>query len=1122
VKNVEDVYPLSPLQEGLFFTALAMPGTGVGFEQSSWPIEAELDVPAFRRTWERAMARHPILRTAFLAQGLKQPLQVVRQQVDLPFENLDWRGLEPAAQRRRLEELLADDRRQGFDLGRAPLLRVTLVRLAERRYHLVWSHHHLLLDGWSRLLLLREVLALYAAFAQGGQDEPPRTAPFRGYIAWLQKQDMAAAERHWRHLLAGFRRPTPLPLAGAAGGDPAAERVYSHVEVRLSAESSAALRAFAREPELTLNTLVQGAWALLLGRYAGTADVVFGSVFSGRPPELPGSETMLGMFINNLPVRVRTAPESPLVPWLRELQAGLVESRRYELAPLARVQDWSEVPGGQRLFGTLVVFQSYSSGGAAGDRLSSLGIGPERVRFETGYPLALEVEPDDRLLLRLHHEAGALTGTAAGRLLAHLTALLEAMPARSEGLLRDLRPPVPEELAGSGAGEPATLSLAERIGEGLGLSPDDVLLSLPGAPADRALDLLLASARGARVVLAGWGTGHDGGALATELEVRGASALQAPPGVWVELLRAGWQGSTGFKAIVAGEPPSRALADALRARTAAVWTVCGPDELAGVCLAGPVSEGDGPVPAGYPAPGTRLRILDGHGDPVPVGVAGRLCAGEEQAETGLRARVLDDGGVELLGVSEAGDVEAELRRMPGLLQAAVEAGEDPAGGARRLTAHFVAEAGRPDFVAEVRRRLLRRLPGHLVPADLRLRPSLPLLPSGRVDRAALAAAGEGEPGAAIRGPANPLELQLLRIWEEAFGIRPLAVTDGFFALGGHSLLALRLAAEIGARLGVEVSPTALIEAPTIAALAALLAGRSPEAAAASPVPLHPEGDLAPVFWIHPAGGNVLCYVPVAGRLGPGRPSYGFEAPGVRSDRPPLREVEALAVEYLRNLRRMRPEGPVVLAGWSFGGLVALEMAQRLRAEGREVPLLAILDTWAGERRGSAEPQDSAELIANVMGAGLTVDVEEVRRQGDAGRQIDFVIGLARSRGALPAGFDAAVAHRLFAVHRAAEAAAGSYRPRPYAGRVALFRATERVGGEAARLAAADPTLGWGRLAAELRVYEVAGRHEDLCAPPQAAVVGEQLRACLAQIEIEVRESAGGAEIVEAALAVEGR
>ena len=1065
MKNVEDVYPLSPLQEGLFYAALALPGTSVGFEQSSWPIAADLDVPAFRRTWERVLARHPILRTAFLAQGLKQPLQVVRQQVDLPFELLDWRGDDPDVQRHGLEELLAADRRRGFDLGRAPLLRVTLVRLGERRYHLVWSHHHLLLDGWSRLLLLREVMALYAAFAAGRQDEPPRTAPFRGYIAWLQKQDLSAAERYWRGHLAGFGRAVPPPLVEAAGPDdgPLAGRVEAHRELRLTLDASTSLRAFARRQELTLNTLVQGAWALLLGRYAGTDDVVFGTVFSGRPPELPGSEAMLGMFINNLPVRVRIPAESPLVSWLCELQAGLVESRRHEFAPLARVQEWSEVAGGQRLFDSLVVFQNHAPGGAGGDHLASLGIGPERVRFETGYSLTLEVEPDERLLLRLHHRAGSLSEAAAARLLGHLASLLEAMPGLSEGRLRDLRLSVPEELAARGASG----------AESPDLTAEDGLLSWPAG-------------------------GPRGEALAAELAARDATALEAPPGIWVELLRSGWQGSAGFKAIVSGEPPSRALAEALRARGAEVWTACALEGAAGALLAGRVQAGEGPVPAGFPAPGARLRILDAHGGPVPVGVVGRLYAGA--TATGMRARVLDDGAVELRGASGLGDVEAELRRLPGVLQVAVEAGGGSIGEA--TIAHVAAEGETPGFAAGLRRHLLRRLPGRLVPSDFRLRSSLPLLSSGQVDRAALSAAGEPLPAlSGVRGPAHPLELQLLRLWEEAFGLRPLAVTDSFFALGGHSLLALRLAAEIGARLGLEVPPAALIEAPTVEALAALLAGRSPAAAAASPVPLSPEGTGIPVFWVHPAGGNVLCYAPLAHRLAPEHPSYGFEAPGVRSDRAPLCEVGALAEEYLRDLRHVRPEGPVALAGWSFGGLVALEMAQRLRGEGREVPLLAILDTWVGERSAAAEPQDGAELIVNLVGASLAVDLAALRAQGgDVGRQIEYVLGLARSRGVLPAGFDAAVARRLYAVHRAAETAAGSYRPRPYGGRVILFRAAERAGGEAERLALADPTLGWGSLAPDLCIHDVPGRHEDLCKPPAATMVGGRLRACLAEID----------------------
>ena len=329
-KNVEDFYPLSPMQQGMLFHSLFAPESGVYVEQMSCTLRGDLDLSAFERAWQRVVDRHPILRTAFVGEGLKEPVQVVHRKVQLPVEQQDWRTFPPTEQEACLESFLQAERERGFDLSKAPLMRLALMRTDDDAYEFIWTNHHILLDGWSIPLLLQEVFAFYESFRRG-QDlrlGPPR--PYRNYIVWLKRQNMEQAEAFWRTTLAGFTAPTDLvvdrPLEGVADQK---ER-YDEQEVWLSRETTAALRSLAQQHHLTLNTLVQGAWALLLSRYSGEEDVVFGATVSGRPTDLPESEFMIGLFINTLPVRVRVPPEALVVDWLKGLQGQLVDMRQYE------------------------------------------------------------------------------------------------------------------------------------------------------------------------------------------------------------------------------------------------------------------------------------------------------------------------------------------------------------------------------------------------------------------------------------------------------------------------------------------------------------------------------------------------------------------------------------------------------------------------------------------------------------------------------------------------------------------------------------------------------------------------------------------------------------------------
>ncbi len=424
-KNIESFYPLSPMQQGMLFHSLFAPESGVYVEQLNTTLRGRLDIPAFERTWQRVVQRHPILRTAFAWEGLKEPIQVVRREVNMTIAQEDWRGLDPAEQQRRLAAFLPAEQARGFDLTKAPLIRLALLRLADDAYEFVWTHHHILLDGWSIPLLLREVFAHYDAFSRGQDLHLPAPRPFRDYIVWLRRQDMAQAEAYWRRTLKGFTAPTPLTV-GTSAPDAGEAVAHGELEAHLPADLTEKLTALARQHRLTLNTLVMAAWALLLSRYSREEDVLFGATVSGRPADLPGAESMMGLFINTLPVRVHVPPAAELLTWLRELQAQQAELRQYEYTPLVEIQGWSEVPRSLPLFESILVFENLPLGPvtAGGAGRGALEVADVRSASHTNYPITVVAVPDREMLLRLSYDKARFDPATIERMMGHLRSLL--------------------------------------------------------------------------------------------------------------------------------------------------------------------------------------------------------------------------------------------------------------------------------------------------------------------------------------------------------------------------------------------------------------------------------------------------------------------------------------------------------------------------------------------------------------------------------------------------------------------------------------------------------------------------------------------------------------------------
>ncbi|MEW5928283.1 MAG: amino acid adenylation domain-containing protein [Gemmatimonadota bacterium] len=437
-RRVEAVYPLSPMQQGMLFHAALGEGESPYLVQLDLTLAGALDPEALARAWSETVEAHSALRSAFVWEGVPEPLQVAETGVDLPWHVEDWRGLSADEREARLDAYVAEDRRRGFDLSRAPLMRFALFRTGEREHRLLWTQHHLLLDGWSGAMVLREVLARH----DGRPVDNSRPRPYRDFVEWLRSRDETAAEAFWRGALAGFAAPTPLALPAPA--EPGAG--VAEADLRLPADATAALLAMARRRGLTLATLVQGAWALLLARYAGEDDVVFGATVSGRPAEIAGVERMVGLFINTLPVRARLRPGARVGEWLSGLQAEQSEARRFEHAPLVQVQAWSDVPAGQALFESLLIFENYPvDDSLRAPSAEALYVSGARSLERTNFPLTLMVVPGAGLGLRLAYDSARFDGEAARRLLDHLGAALAAFAADPAARLDDVALATAEE-----------------------------------------------------------------------------------------------------------------------------------------------------------------------------------------------------------------------------------------------------------------------------------------------------------------------------------------------------------------------------------------------------------------------------------------------------------------------------------------------------------------------------------------------------------------------------------------------------------------------------------------------------------------------------------------------------
>ncbi|MGF6331701.1 amino acid adenylation domain-containing protein/non-ribosomal peptide synthase protein (TIGR01720 family) [Pseudomonas sp. BS3782 TE3695] len=391
-QEISDLYPLSPMQQGILFHSLNEPD-GPAYTNQLRVDVRQLDTERFRQAWQQTLEAHEILRTVFVwPEDADAPVQIVRQTVSMPMTVQDWRGRDDL--HAALDQLAREDLAAGFELDQAPLLRVLLVRTGEAQHHLIYTSHHILMDGWSTSQLFGEVLQRYAGMT-------PAAAPgrYRDYIEWLGQRDTQASREFWTSALADLQEPTRLSSAMPVSQTPASGYAdYQHV---FSEQQTGDLNRFAREQKVTLNSLMQAAWLVLLQRYTGQDTVAFGATVAGRPTDLPGVEQQIGLFINTLPVVAAPSAEIPVGQWIQQVQSLNLALREHEHTPLYDIQRWAG-QGAGALFDSILVFENYpmaealAQGSATGLEFSAI----ER-QEQTNYPLTLVAVTGRELTLGL-------------------------------------------------------------------------------------------------------------------------------------------------------------------------------------------------------------------------------------------------------------------------------------------------------------------------------------------------------------------------------------------------------------------------------------------------------------------------------------------------------------------------------------------------------------------------------------------------------------------------------------------------------------------------------------------------------------------------------------------------
>ncbi|MCR8843449.1 amino acid adenylation domain-containing protein [Paenibacillus sp. SC116] len=435
---IENVYPLTPMQKGMQFHTMMEPNSGAYFEQMTFTIEGNLNVDLFEKSLEQLTQRHDVLRTNFYAGWNGQAIQVVFQNSRIRFCYEDLRTVDEHGRQHHFDKLVVADRVKGFDLSQDELMRMSVVRTGETTYQFIWSFHHILMDGWCLFIVANEVFSIYEAILQNKEPALGKAWPYRQYFEWLAQQDSEAAGQYWANYLAGYEHQTLIPQAktGVKAEEYAAQKVVGS----LGKELTQRIQRAAKNQQVTVNTLIQTAWGILLQAYNDTDDVVFGNVVSGRPAEIPGIETMLGLFINTIPVRIRCEESSTVAEVMRKVQDQAIASQAYESYPLYEIQAMSNQKQG--LIDHIIVFENYpvdqNAVDVESDSRDKLDISNIEVVEQTNYDLNLIVVPDEEIVLRMEYNASIYDQASIEQIKNHLIHIMDQIATNPHASVKEL------------------------------------------------------------------------------------------------------------------------------------------------------------------------------------------------------------------------------------------------------------------------------------------------------------------------------------------------------------------------------------------------------------------------------------------------------------------------------------------------------------------------------------------------------------------------------------------------------------------------------------------------------------------------------------------------------------
>jgi thioesterase domain-containing protein/acyl carrier protein len=418
--KIEAIYPLTFMQQALLLHSLYEP-EDQGFLQVQCILKGRLDRNLLQKAWGEAIHRHQALRTSVHWEKIQKPVQIVHPAATLPWTIQDWRHFSKAQQEEKLEAFKNEERARGLNLTTAPVSRMALFQLQDDEDCLLWSCHHILLDGWSAAIILRDVFTFYEAGYQGREARLESLPSYKSYLSLLQGQDLQKAESFWKQALTGFKG-TSSREAVSASGNGAASYTKDH-SFSLSTERTQQLIGFTRQHRITLNTLVQGVWTIILSRYHHTHDVAFGTTVSGRSAALPNMEQMAGLFMNVLPVRVQIEPDRPFSEWLQDLQKRQLEARNFEFVNMDQILDWIQWPGRLPLFDSLLVVENFP--------WNDLRAGEIEVRDFAGgitstYPLTVIVKPGSQLEFQIRYDQRRISQKTVSWISKQLTLLLNS------------------------------------------------------------------------------------------------------------------------------------------------------------------------------------------------------------------------------------------------------------------------------------------------------------------------------------------------------------------------------------------------------------------------------------------------------------------------------------------------------------------------------------------------------------------------------------------------------------------------------------------------------------------------------------------------------------------------